>query len=117
MPPSLRPSDTDRPEPKLAAPGPRQIAEPLPLRRAAAAAAGREAPTPSVRAPSERPSSGFTAGERLTVASAMTGGEEEPRRRRPGIFRLILLAILIIFAGIGAASVYHSVAGTFPFSR
>jgi hypothetical protein len=112
MPLSLRPTDTDRAEPKIAAPGPRPIAEPTPMRRNPLPQ-GREPPNPGRRAPPERQATGLTAGERLTVASAMTGGDAESRRR-PGMLRLILLATLIIFAGIGAATVYHSVAGAFP---
>jgi hypothetical protein len=106
-------SDTDRAEPKLAAPGPRSVAEPLPLRRAAPAH-GRDPAEPALRAPQDRRITGLTAGERLTVASAITGGDDEPRRRRPGMLTLFVVAVLIVFAGIGAASVYHSVAGAFP---
>jgi hypothetical protein len=112
MPLPLRPSDTDRAEPKLAAPGPRSVAEPLPLRRAAPAHS-RDPADPALRAPQERRITGLTAGERLTVASAITGGDEA-RRRRPGMLTLFLVVVLIVFAGIGAASVYHSVAGAFP---
>ena len=74
---------------------------------------GREPVSAAQRAPAERGATGLTAGERLTVASAMTGGDRAPRRS-VGILRLVLLAVVIIFAGIGAASVYHSVAGALP---
>lgn len=112
MPRPQHSSDTDRAEPKLAAPGPRSVAEPLPLRRTASAH-GRDPADPALRAPQDRRITGLTAGERLTVASAITGGDEV-RRRRPGMITLFLVVVLIVFAGIGAASVYHSVAGAFP---
>jgi hypothetical protein len=112
MPLPFRPTNTDRAEPKIAAPGPRPIAEPTPIRRSAPAQ-GRDPANPGLRPPAERQTTGLTAGERLTVASAITGGDEQPRRR-PGTLRLVLLVVLIIFAGIGAATVYHSVAGAFP---
>jgi hypothetical protein len=112
MPLSLRPNDPDRAEPKVAAPGPRPIAEPVPMRRTAAARPP-EPGNPSLRLPGERHTTGLTAGERLVVSSEMTGGEAKSRRR-PGILRLVVLAVLIVFAGIGAATVYHSVAGAVP---
>jgi hypothetical protein len=113
MPRPQHSSDTDRAEPKLAAPGPRSVAEPLPLRRTASGH-GRDPADPALRAPQDRRITGLTAGERLTVASAITGGDDEARRRRPGMLTLFLVVVLIVFAGIGAASVYHSVAGAFP---
>jgi hypothetical protein len=113
MPLPLRPTDPDRAEPKIAAPGPRPVAEPTPMRRSPLPHA-REPANSGLRASPERQATtGLTAGERLTVASAITGGDAAPRRR-PGMLRLILLGLLIIFAGIGAATVYHSVAGVFP---
>jgi hypothetical protein len=55
----------------------------------------------------------FTAGERLAVSSALTGGDDRPRRG-PGVLRLSLLLILLFLAGVGAVTVYHAVAGVLP---
>jgi hypothetical protein len=74
---------------------------------------GREPVNPGLHPTAERQATGLTAGERLTVTSTIAGGQAEPGRR-PGMLRLVLLVVLIVFAGIGAATVYHSVAGTFP---
>ena len=47
------------------------------------------------------------------MSSALTGGDDRPRRR-PGVLRLSLLLILLFFAGVGAVTVYHAVAGVLP---
>jgi hypothetical protein len=57
--------------------------------------------------------SSFTAGERLAVSSVLTGGDERPRRRL-GMLRLSVLLVLLFFAGVGAVTVYHAVAGVLP---
>jgi hypothetical protein len=117
MPSPLRPTAKDRPEPQLAGPGAAPQREPVPARavvrgedggavaslRLLGAARRGEPPAP--------PS--FTAGERLAVSSALTGGDDRPRRR-PGMLRLSLLLVLLFFAGIGAVTVYHAVAGVLP---
>jgi hypothetical protein len=54
----------------------------------------------------------FTAGERLAVSSELAG--DDRRQRRPSMLRLSLLLILLFFAGIGAVTVYHAVAGVLP---
>jgi len=113
MPFPSRPADHDRPEPKLGAPGPRPLSEPVPLRRGAGPARPQEAANPPLRLQSERQATGLTAGDRVTVSSVMTAGEDKPRRR-PGILRLVFLLALLVLAGIGAATVYHAIAGALP---
>lgn len=49
------------------------------------------------------------AGERVAVSSAITGGIESGARR--AILRPTLLVLLIILAGIGAATIVRLVAG------
>jgi hypothetical protein len=115
--PSPRQSTDDRPEPQFAGPGATGRREPVPargltsgddggavasLRLLGGARRGEQAAAPS-----------FTAGERLAVSSALTGGDDRPRRR-PGALRLSLLLVLLFFAGVGAVTVYHAVAGVLP---
>lgn len=114
MPSPVRPKD--RPEPQFAAPGTTPSRVPAPPRNPPrsdddAAAAPLRFLGAARRAEREAPS--FTAGERLAVSSALTGGDDAPRRR-PGILRLSLLLILLFFAGVGAVTVYHAVAGVLP---
>ncbi|HEX6841088.1 MAG TPA: hypothetical protein VF113_06160 [Stellaceae bacterium] len=117
MPSTLRPSPNDRPEPQFAGPGAAPRREPATARppargedggavaslRLLGAARQGEPPAPPA----------FTAGERLTVSSVLAGGDGRPRRRL-GMFRLSLLLVLLFFAGIGAVTVYHAVAGVLP---
>jgi len=110
---SLRPTDSNRPEPKLAAPGPRPISQPVPLRRGVVPARPQETASPSLRLEREPQPSGLTAGDRLTVSSLITGGEEKPRQRFR-MLRLVLLLGLLVLAGIGAVTVYHAVASGLP---
>ncbi len=57
----------------------------------------------------------FIAGERLTVASEITGGDETraggASRPRSGTLRSVVLAILLLLASIGAVTVYRSLTG------
>ena len=117
MPSPLRPTPNDRPEPQFAGPGAIARREPAPARgqardeddgpvaplRLLGGARRAEPPAPPA----------FTAGERLAVSSALTGGDDRPGRR-PGLLRLSLLLILLFFAGVGAVTVYHAVAGVLP---
>jgi hypothetical protein len=112
MPLPLRPSDTDRAEPQIAAPGPHPIAEPA-SRRRAFPTRGHETANPPLRFPGERPSIGLTAGERMVVSSVMTGGEGKPRRRFR-LLRLFLILVVLVLAGMGAAAAYHAVAEALP---
>src|SRR5579864_9563976 len=103
-----RPIIKDRPEPKLDAPS----AAPVPMR-----GPGRGDDVTPFRLAgearrAERPATAFTAGDRLAVSSAMAG-DDGPRPRR-SMFRLTLLLILLFFAGVGAVTVYHAVAGVLP---
>lgn len=115
--PSPRPSLTDHPEPQFAGPGAAARREPVPAR--ALARGEDDGAVASLRLlggerrgePPVRPT--FTAGERLTVSSALTGGDDRPRRR-PGVLRLSLLLVLLFLAGVGAVTVYHAVAGVLP---
>jgi hypothetical protein len=113
MPSPARPKD--RPEPQLAEPGTAPPRAPAPVRSLPRSdddsAASLRFLGQARRAEREAPS--FTAGERLAVSSALTGGDDVPRRR-PSMFRLSLLLILLFFAGVGAVTVYHAVAGVLP---
>jgi hypothetical protein len=109
------PSSKDRPEPHLAAPVAAPAREPGPPR--SPSRHGEEGAATPLRFPAaarhaERPGPAFTAGERLAVSSA-PGGDGQPGRR-PSMLRLSLLVILLFFAGIGAVTVYHAVAGVLP---
>ncbi len=68
---------------------------------------------PSAEARDERQRPAFTAGERLTVASEITGGDESSAggasRPRFGTARLLLLTALLLLAGIGATTVYRAI--------
>src|SRR5579863_3115955 len=57
----------------------------------------------------EAPRATFTAGERLAVASEMTGGEFT--EARGGTLRRVFLAVLGLFAVIGAVTVVEKIAG------
>lgn len=109
------PSSKDRPEPHLAAPGTapaREAGPPRSLPRHGEQGAAAPLPFPAAARRAERPGPAFTAGERLAVSSA-PGRDGQPGRR-PSILRLSLLVILLFFAGIGAVTVYHAVAGVLP---
>ncbi len=115
MPSPVRPSLKDRPEPHLAAPGGAPPREPVPVRtlpRSDDSGAGAPLRFLGETRRGERPAPVFTAGDRVAVSSA-SAGDDEPRRR-PNMLRLTLLLILLFFAGIGAVTVYHAVAGVLP---
>jgi hypothetical protein len=117
MPSSLRPSAKDRPEPQLAGAGAVPQREPVPARALPrgeedGAVASLRLLGGARRGEPTAPAS-FTAGERLAVSSALTGGDDRPGRR-PGVLRLSLLLVLLFLAGIGAVTVYHAVAGVLP---
>jgi hypothetical protein len=111
----LRPkrAQADRPEPQFSG-----------SRNASGAATARVTPEPRVegaaplrfpgerrreREADERPL--LSAGERLVVSSAMTGGDRPSRR---GMLRPVALAVLCLLAAVGAVTIYHSLAGAFP---
>ena len=117
MPSPLRPSSDDRPEPHFAGPGAVPRRDPAPARPSARNEEGGAVASLRLLGAARRgeppaPSS-FTAGERLAVSSVLTGGDDRPRRR-PGVLRLSLLLVLLFFAGVGAVTVYHAVAGVLP---
>jgi hypothetical protein len=53
----------------------------------------------------------LTAGERLSVSSAFTGGPDG--KKRPGMLRGVAFATLLSLAAVGAFSLYHIFAGAF----
>jgi hypothetical protein len=115
MPSPVRPSPKDRPEPQLAAPGTAPLREPAPVRnlpRSEDSGAGAALRFLGEARRGERPAPVFTAGDRLVVSSAVAG--DDAPRRRPSMLRLTLLLILLFFAGVGAVTVYHAVAGVLP---
>jgi len=115
MPAPVRPNHKDHPEPQLAAPGAAPLREPAPVRslpRGEDSGAGAPLRFLGEARRGERPAPVFTAGERLAVSSA-TAGDDEKRPRR-SMVRLTLLLILLFFAGVGAVTVYHAVAGVLP---
>jgi hypothetical protein len=113
MPSPLRPTFKDRPEPQLASPGAAPMREPAPMR---AVSSGEEAVAPlrfrGEARRGERPASPFTAGDRLAVSS--TSDRDDAPRPRRSMLRMVLLLILLFFAGIGAVTAYHAVAGVLP---
>jgi hypothetical protein len=108
MPFPVRPTLKDRPEPQLAAP----IREPVPMRGPARGDDVTPLRVAGEARRAERPAATFTAGDRLAVSSGIAG-DDEPAPRR-SMFRLTLLLVLLFFAGIGAVTVYHAVAGVLP---
>lgn len=112
MPSPVRPSMKDRPEPQLAAPDAASPREPVPMRtppRSEDSGAGAPLRFLGEARRGERQAPVFTAGDRLVVSSAIAG--DDAPRRRPTMLRLTLLLILLFFAGVGAVTVYHAVAG------
>jgi hypothetical protein len=90
------------------------MSAPLPMRRAGLSRA-HEAASPLPGYSGERPLAGLTAGDRLVVSSSSVGISREGKRRwRGGLLSLVLVLVLIVFAGIGATTVYHGVAGALP---
>ena len=112
-----RPSTADRPEPHFAGPGAVPRREPVPARAPARGEEGSAVASlrllGAARRDEQAAPPSFTAGERLTVSSALTGGDDRPRRRL-GVLRLSLLLALLFFAGVGVVTVYHAVAGVLP---
>jgi hypothetical protein len=115
--PSPRPSLDDRPEPQFAGPGGTARREPVPARTLASGDDGGAVASlrllGGARHGEQAAAPTFTAGERLAVSSAPTAGDDRARRR-PGVLRLSLLLVVLFFAGIGAVTVYHAVAGVLP---
>ena len=115
--PMSRPSTADRPEPHFAGPGATPRREPAPARALARGEEGGAVASlrllGAARRDEQAAAPSFTAGERLAVSSALTGGDERPRRRL-GVFRLSLLLVMLFFAGVGVVTVYHAVAGVLP---
>ena len=110
----LRPkrSQAERPEPQFS--GSRNGRPAAPARSPAELRENRAAP---LRFPAERRREReasdlppLSAGERMIVASAMTGGDRSSR----GLLRPIALAALCLLAVVGAVTIYHSLAGAFP---
>ncbi len=115
MPSPVRPSPKDRPDPQLAAPGASPVREPVPMRtQPRSEDSGAVAPLRFLGETrrGERSAPVFTAGDRLVVSSAIAG--DDAPRRRPSLLRVTLLLILLFFAGVGAVTVYHAVAGVLP---
>jgi hypothetical protein len=115
MPSPIRPSIKDRPEPQLASPGASPPREPVPMRSAPRgddSGAGAPLHFLGEARRGERPAPAFTAGDRLAVSSGSAG--DDGARPRRSMVRLTLLLILLVFAGIGAVTVYHAVAGVLP---
>jgi hypothetical protein len=115
MPSPLRPSLKDRPEPQLAAPGATPLREPAPMRSVARgddSGAGAPLHFLGETRRGERQAPAFTAGDRLAVSSGSAG--DDGARPRRSMVRLTLLLILLFFAGVGAVTVYHAVAGVLP---
>ncbi len=110
-----RPGLDERPEPHLAAPGvpaPRPaMPRPLAARPAGDLARGDNPPlrfpVDQRRSP-EAPRLTLSAEDRLIVSGAAARGEARPRR---GALRGVLLAALLVLAGIGAFTVYQAAAG------
>jgi hypothetical protein len=110
----MQPTDVERAEPTLGRPGPRPAGEAVALRRAAPARPP-EAENASSRPSAERPPGGFTAGERIVVASTVTGGPDG-RSGGSGLLRLLFFGVLVVLTGVvlgglGAETFYRAMGG------